>query len=222
VSAVVFWDVDGTLLTTGRAGILALEQAAEEICGTRPDLSELPTAGLTDDEIAVTVVARCAGTGNAATTAALLRRYETHLPARLHDRRGRVLPGVREVLDDLAARDDVACLLLTGNTEAGARAKLAHYGLDGYFSAGAFSRAGASREAIAARAAELAGPAPPGQGRYVIGDTPHDVRCGQAIGARTVAVATGTHDRAELAACDPWLALEALPPPAEFAELLEL
>jgi phosphoglycolate phosphatase len=223
VSTVVFWDIDGTLLTTERAGILAFEQAAEEVCGMRPDLSELPTAGLTDAGIAATIVARCEAEGDGATVAALLRNYELHLPARLHERRGRVLPGVREVLDDLAARDDVTSLLLTGNIEAGARAKLAHYELDGYFAAGgAFSCEGASREEIARRAAALAGPAGPGEERYVVGDTPHDVRCGQAIGARTVAVATGPYARAELAACDPWLALEALPPPADFAELLDL
>lgn len=216
--AIVFWDIDGTLLTTARAGILALEQAAEEVCGTRPDLSAMPTAGLTDEEIAATVVADL-GAGD---TAALLRRYESHLPARLHDRRGSVLPGVLAVLDDLDAREDVACRLLTGNTEAGARAKLAHYGLAGYFSAGAFSRPGTNRDDIARQAAELAGPAPPGQGRYVIGDTPHDVRCGKAIGARTVAVATGGYDRAALEACEPWLTLDRIPPPREFIDLLGL
>ena len=50
----------------------------------------------------------------------------------------------------------------------------------------------------------------------VIGDTPHDVSCGKAIGARTVAVATGPgYDLDELRACDPWLALAELPPPDE-------
>lgn len=57
---------------------------------------------------------------------------------------------------------------------------------------------------------------------FVIGDTPHDVRCGQAIGALTVAVASGSYGVEELAATDPWLVLEQLPEPERFVELLGL
>ena len=57
----------------------------------------------------------------------------------------------------------------------------------------------------------------------VIGDTPHDVSCGKAIGARTLAVATGPgYTLAELAGLDPWLALSELPPAPQLEQLLEL
>jgi phosphoglycolate phosphatase-like HAD superfamily hydrolase len=55
----------------------------------------------------------------------------------------------------------------------------------------------------------------------VIGDTPHDVTCGKAIGARTLAVASGpAYGIEELRACEPWLALEQLPEPDELQQLL--
>jgi len=223
VSHVLSWDIDGTLLTTARAGIFAWEVAAEDVCATKVDLSMLRTAGLTDAEIAVLVVREAGGEPTPERATSVLRAYERHLPERLHWRQGSVLPGVVEILEDLAGRRDVSCFLLTGNTRHGADAKLRHYGLDHYFQdGGAFCQVGTDRISIAreawdlARAANGSGPLQ----AFVIGDTPHDVRCGQAVGARTVAVASGSHSLGELQACGPWLAFEALPPPQRFAELL--
>jgi phosphoglycolate phosphatase len=223
---VLFWDIDGTLLTTKRAGVFALEEAAREVCGATPDFSEMETAGLTDHEIAVVVVRECGGEESPETAASLLRAYERHLPERLGWRKGGPLPGVVEILEELSPRQDVTSLLLTGNTPAGAKAKLEHYGLADYFAGGAFCIDGDDRPGIARRAldvaAELAGASVDPDSTFVIGDTPHDVRCGQGIGARTVAVASGSYGLQELERCDPWLALEALPEPARFVELLML
>src|SRR5262249_54214575 len=107
------------------------------------------------------------------------------------------------------------------NVAGGAEAKLRHYGLWDFFGAGgAFSETGSDRPSIARRARELAG-SPPGERIIVIGDTPHDVACGKAIGARTLAVATGPgYTRAELEACDPWHTLDALPAPGDFVPLV--
>jgi phosphoglycolate phosphatase len=131
---------------------------------------------------------------------------------------------VREVLDDLAARPQVTCMLLTGNTAAGARAKLSHYGLEAYFATGAFCGDGEGRESIARRARELAkghsNGAVADDRLFLVGDTPEDVRCGLAIGARTVAVASGDHSEEELARAEAWLTLPRLPAPGEFARLL--
>jgi len=225
MSHVLLWDIDGTLLTTARAGVFALEEAAREVCGTEePDFSALRTAGLTDSEVAALVIEHCGATADPETVATLLRTYERHLPDRLHWRRGQVLDGVEAVLDDLSGRPGVTCMLLTGNTPAGAKAKLAHYGLERYFDGGAFCGDGDDRVTVARAARELAlersnGAEPE---LVVIGDTPHDVRCGQAIGATTVAVATGSYDAAELEACDASHVLERLPEPDRFAELLGL
>lgn len=223
---VLFWDIDGTLLTTGRAGVFALEQAAADVLGTRAEFSTLFTSGLTDAEVAGLALRTCGGQATPEAVGAFLRAYERHLPERLHWRRGAVLAGVRETLDDLRRRPGVRSLLLTGNTMAGARAKLTHYGLDGYFSAGAFCSDTCDRAEIARRALALAqeltrGDLAPDR-LFVIGDTPSDVRAGQAIGARTVALASGVHSLAELEECGPWLALERLPSPPGLARRLGL
>jgi phosphoglycolate phosphatase-like HAD superfamily hydrolase len=225
VSHVLFWDIDGTLLTTARAGIFALEDAAREVCGASPDFQALHTAGLTDAEVAALAIQTCGGEPSDELVDAFLRTYERRLPDSLHRRKGRVMPGIVAVLDHLAQRDDVTSLLLTGNTPGGARAKLAHYGLDGYFDGGAFCIDRSGRESIARRARDLAQQrlGELGNGKvYVIGDTAHDIRAGKAIGARTVAVGTGPVPFEELLACDPWLALEQLPDPGRFVEQLGL
>jgi phosphoglycolate phosphatase-like HAD superfamily hydrolase len=227
VTLYLFWDIDGTLLLTARAGVFALEEASEAVLGRRADLGGMLTAGMTDFEIAAEV---CAGLGvdDPAAPAAFLAAYERLLPERLAWRQGRVLPNVRENLDALSGRDDVINMLLTGNVAGGAEAKLRHYGLWDYFGAGgAFSVEGCDRPAIARRARELAaghgGEVPPGDRMVVIGDTPHDIRCGQAIGARTLAVATGpSYGMEALEACGPWAAVEALPAPPGLERLLGL
>jgi phosphoglycolate phosphatase len=228
MTQVLYWDIDGTLLSTARAGIFALEEAAREVCGAAPDLSELPTAGLTDGRIAAMILERAGCAPEPERIDALLRAYERHLPERLGWRAGRVMPGVEAVLEALAARDDVISLLLTGNTAGGATAKLRHYGLDRFFpdAAGAFCASADDRETIARRARDLArervGEAFDPDRTYVIGDTPHDVRCGKAIGARTVAVATGSVSAEELRAAEPWLLLDRLPEPDAFCSALGL
>jgi phosphoglycolate phosphatase-like HAD superfamily hydrolase len=214
----LFWDIDGTLLLTARAGVIALEQAAEEALERPVDLASMLTAGLTDAEICLKIA-----DGDSARAAHMLRRYGELLPEALPQRKGQVLPNVRENLDALSARDDVVNMLLTGNIASGAEAKLRHYGLWEYFAqtGGAFSVEGSDRASIARAARALLQEPYDGDRTYVIGDTPHDVSCGKVIGARTLAVATGPgYSLEELQACDPWRALEALPAPGEFVPMI--
>ena len=219
MTVALFWDIDGTLLTTARAGVFSLEYALEQVSGVLADLNGMATAGMTDYTIAE---AALAGVGHSVDEEIVQRFLEVHgrqLPEYLHRREGHVMPGVREILEDLAGRDDVVNLLLTGNIEAGATAKLAHYGLDGYFRAGgAFCVGPGDRAEIARRALPLADGSP----AFVIGDTPADVECGKAIGARTIAVATGSYSVEVLEAAQPWAAVERLPEPAAFAALVGL
>jgi len=154
----------------------------------------------------------------------MVARYGELLPGTLPLKNGTVLPHVREILECLRSRADVRSYLLTGNTRAGARAKLAHYDLLRYFPAGAFAEDPGSRASIATRALELAqrdGPVSPDR-VFVIGDTPHDIECAAAIGARTIAVATGGYTVEELAQHVPWRVFDVLPPPHEFVTLLSL
>jgi phosphoglycolate phosphatase-like HAD superfamily hydrolase len=226
MTVVLCWDVDGTLLTTGRAGVFAFEQAVRDVCGFDPDLMEVETSGLTDHEVARRFLEHSGCGATDETVEAVLRAYERHLPERLHWRKGHVMPGVREALDALSQRDDVLNLLLTGNTAAGGEAKLRHYELWHYFSGGAFCVNGNPRDSIAeqvrALAEERLGVAARADALYVIGDTPADIRCGKAIGARTIAVASGSYSADQLEAERPWIVLERLPPPPEFVELLRL
>lgn len=226
MTVILFWDIDGTLLTTGRAGILAWEEATRELTGRSVDLDKMETAGLTDAEIAVNLLATYQIPPTSDNVRRLLEAYEHHLPGRLHWRSGQVLPGVRQVLDHLRGRSDAISLLLTGNTRAGAAAKLGHYKLDSYFSFGAFADDGPDRAAIARRALEIATERLVGnvslERIYVIGDTPHDIRCGKAIGARTIAVASGSYTVAALKEHSPWWIMNQFPDPDTFMKKLEL
>ena len=118
--------------------------------------------------------------------------------------RSGVMPGVRNLLNALAGHPDVFLALLTGNYEAAARAKLEHFDLWRYFACGAFGddapdRNGLLRRALA-RVSECGGPTVAAQNVVVIGDTPLDVACAAAGGARSIAVATGRHTASELRA----------------------
>jgi phosphoglycolate phosphatase-like HAD superfamily hydrolase len=82
------------------------------------------------------------------------------------------------------------------------------------------------RDAIARRALDVAeatiGEAPDLDRTFVIGDTPHDIACGKAIGVRTVGIASGVVTADELEREGPWLVWERLPEPEDFAEALGL
>jgi phosphoglycolate phosphatase len=223
MTTVLFWDIDGTLLTTARAGVHAWAEAVEEHVGRAVDLSGFQTAGLTDVEIARRLGASYGI--EPARAESLLRSYERRLPESLGRRSGSVLPNVRAILERLRGRGDIYSGLLTGNTRAGATAKLRHYGLAEFFEGGAFADGTDDRASIArgafAEAQRILGRVSPDR-VYVIGDTPHDVACGKAIGARVVAVATGGYSLEQLGATEPWWLLPSLPGPEIFLPRLGL
>lgn len=218
----LFWDIDGTLLTTAKAGVPAWERAVLELTGKPFQLSSMRVPGLTDYQIAVKTFELLEIASGADLIERLVRRYEDLLPTTLPSRQGRVLPNVREILDHCRERTDVRSYLLTGNTRAGARAKLTHYDLMRYFPDGAFAEDTRARSTIAERGLELARQAGALDERsvFVIGDTPHDVHCANAIGARTIAVATGGYSESELAEHAPWRVFPELPPPDDFLRLV--
>jgi phosphoglycolate phosphatase-like HAD superfamily hydrolase len=220
---VLFWDIDGTLLTTGKAGVPAWEAAVREVTGRDFELASIRVPGLTDFQIAVQTFTLLGVDADDHTLRRMVRRYEELLPSYLPLKQGSVLPNVREILEALRDRSDVRSYLLTGNTRGGARAKLTHYGLFEYFPEGAFAEDARKRATIAERGLDLARSAGPiaEDHLYVIGDTPHDIECAEAIGARTIAVATGGYSAAELASHRPWRLFEELPPVDRFIELIE-
>lgn len=219
---IIFWDIDGTILRTDKAGLYAFDQATTELYASRPDYTRLTTAGMTDCYIAAQIIALAAGrVAEKHETAALVRRYTDLLPGHLASRQGFIIPPIRDILTCLDPLPGYTSLLLTGNTSAGAQAKLSHYKIDHFFdfTASAFGDDCDTRAEIAFRAlanVQQRFPAVRPADIFVIGDTPHDISCGKAIGARTVAVATGTFPVEELASHSPWWAVERLPSPAEF------
>jgi phosphoglycolate phosphatase len=123
--------------------------------------------------------------------------YLEHLARELEapgPRKG-VMPGVRELLDALEARTDVYLALLTGNYQAAARVKLEYFDLWRYFRGGAFGDDAPDRNGLLPKAIEAirasGGPEVGAADATVIGDTPLDVACAAAGGARSIAVATG-------------------------------
>ena len=125
-----------------------------------------------------------------------------------------VLPGVRALLDALADRPDVHLALLTGNYESAARVKLEYFDLWRYFRCGAFGDDAPDRNGLLpkalARVRACGGPEVPASAAVVIGDTPLDVACAAAAGARSIAVATGDFDVAALRAAGADVVLEDL------------
>jgi phosphoglycolate phosphatase-like HAD superfamily hydrolase len=221
---ILFWDIDGTLLTTGKAGVPAWEAAVRETTGKDFQLSSIRIPGLTDFQIAARTFEMLGVQPGDGLLERMVKRYEDLLPSALPLKQGHVLPNVREILEVLGVREDIRSYLLTGNTRRGARAKLTHYDLLKYFPDGAFAEDQGVRASIAARALELArrnGPVTEEQ-IFVIGDTPHDIEAADAIKARTIAVATGGYSVDELSAHRPWCVFEQLPAPAQFLEVIQL
>jgi phosphoglycolate phosphatase len=143
--------------------------------------------------------------------------YVRHLALELErpstGRKG-LMPGVRELLEALGHCDDLYIALLTGNYEAGARVKLEYFDLWKYFPCGAFGDDAPHRNVLVPKAlktvAACGGPVFTAADAIVVGDTPLDVACAAHVGARSLAIATGSHSVAELRAAGADLVLQDL------------
>jgi len=199
MTKLVLFDIDGTLVLTGRAGIRAMNRACEEVIGHVGALDGIPVAGRTDWIILHDALGAIGHALDDDLFARLRDAYVGHLEEAIAEPGEgvkAVMPGIRPLLDTLAARPDVFLALLTGNFERSARIKLAHFDLWRYFRCGAFGDDAADRNALVPFALERANgcglEAIPPESIFVIGDTPHDVACARAVGAVPIAVATGT------------------------------
>ena len=199
---VLLFDIDGTLVLTGGAGGRAMTRAFQDLYAIPNAFEGIPFNGRTD----AWILSRAAA-AHGIDDEALSRfkpRYLDYLAEELDKpgpRKG-VMPGISPLLAALAQRDDVFLALLTGNYEAGARLKLQHFDLWRYFACGAFGdtthdRNGLLPEALA-RVAVCGGPQAAPADTVIIGDTPLDVAVAVTGGARSIAVATGSHTTDEL------------------------
>lgn len=199
----VLFDIDGTLLLTGGAGISALTTVFREMHGIEADLGQVPVHGQTDLAIIHGIAQSWLGRELLeAEIEQLIVRYLPLLEERLKESPGfRVLPGVGALLDVLASHSEVTLGLATGNLEPAAFAKLRRAELDRYFGFGGFGSDSRDRAELTRKALErgrrIAGEHAEA---IVVGDTVHDVRSAHAAGAYCLAVATGITTEAQLAA----------------------
>ena len=202
-----------------------MEAALASEFGVSDSADHVPFSGRTDRAIARDLFGLRGIEDSPENWRRFVRGYLGHLPGFLARYQGLVLPGIAELLEKLAARRDVAVGLLTGNIRDGARLKLGHYGLYHHFAFGGFGdqhldRDAVARDALAAVHSHCNGSVDCGR-IWVIGDTPLDIRCARAIGARAVAVGTGWHALEDLAAERPDLVLADLSDPGPLFALWE-
>ena len=203
----LLFDIDGTLIHSGGAGVQALKVAFKERFGIVDDLHGIEIAGMTDSGIVVNILNKHKIPSTNENVSAFLDSYVHFLSLELPQRKGNLLPGVLQLLEKLKSRPHLVLALLTGNVSRGARLKLEHYGVWHFFEFGAFADDHRDRNQLGrfarARAKEKHGCEFAASEIDVIGDTPRDIACGKALGARTIAVATGTWSRDELAKYEP-------------------
>lgn len=227
----LMWDIDGTLILTGGAGMMALVQVIKDYYFLDAFEFEHSLAGRTDSDIIKEAVLQIRGRFLTAEAAGLLIRYHMELPKCLPLCRGRVLKNVLPALQYFDRPDSkYKSCLLTGNTRTGAQHKLSYYNLFQYFDVdrSVFGEASENRSELARIAWQRfyrADPMLDPDDLIFIGDTPNDVRCARTIGSRCLIVLEGSGYRPEdfaAAGCEPWKILPALPDdPAELESLLE-
>ena len=209
-ATIVLFDIDGTLVTCGGAGRRAMERAFVEAVGDA-SVGAFGYGGMTDRAIVREALTRAGAIIDEARIDEVLDRYLVHLEDELPRATGyAVLPGVLEALEALeserAQGRSIAIGLGTGNLARGAALKLERGGLWSRFAFGGFGSDHEDRATLLARGAArgLEHLVPGAHATVVVvGDTPRDVLAAHAIGARCVAVATGTYGLDELRAHAP-------------------
>lgn len=203
---VLLFDIDGTMLNSGGAGQAAMEDALEAAFGVTAQTEGIPVAGRTDRAITTDMLRfhRIEQTDD--NWSRFVSTYLSYLPKQLAARDGLILPGVVELLNQLSERSDCVLGLLTGNFRRGAELKLSHYELLHHFQFGGYGDHHHDRDDVA-REAVISGRLRFNTEEFddvwVLGDTPADVKCGRAIGAKVVAVSTGHYSCEQLAPTQP-------------------
>jgi phosphoglycolate phosphatase len=210
----ILWDIDGTILHSGGAGMKALQAALRDVFGVSGSLAGIDFAGRTDPWIMKQIFLQFGIAGTPENLSNYVDGYIAALPGILAQSDARVLPGVANILSRAAEHPDVVQGLLTGNLRRGAQTKLGYHGLWDYFPIGAFADDSEVRNELGPHALRRArgywGLEFPADRIWIVGDTPHDIACARAFGARALAVATGGSKASELAAHEPDVVLEGL------------
>lgn len=224
----LFWDIDGTLLLTQRAGIDALKESIRVRFGKENYEFSQSLAGRTDSFIVKNVLTDIKGKCTSADAAGLLITYNKLLPAFLKSHTGSLMPNVDKTLEFLSTKKDFCSALLTGNCGRAAYEKVSHYGVQRYFDyqLSTFGDISEDRCVLAKAALQkvyLQNPTMHLNDIIVIGDTPHDVSCAAAIGVRSLIIQAGSsYTKTQLNECKPWKIIASLPSdPQEFINILK-
>lgn len=189
------FDIDGTLVDTGGAGMRSLQEAAATCFGGEGP--ELDLAGSTDLGVIHGILGHFGLEAKDELITEFFRIYLDRLEWNLAHGNypGKILPGVLPLLKRLHADPGVHLGLLTGNIAGGAAAKMRHFGLDHFFPFGAYGCDHIDRNLLgpvaSTRASAHTGRKFTPTEMVVIGDTPKDIACAKALGAPCIAVATG-------------------------------
>jgi phosphoglycolate phosphatase len=213
------FDIDGTLVRAGGAGLRALTAVMHARYGVADAGRGVDASGRTDGWIVGEMIRRALGRDpDGGEVAAVIAAYLAELDAELVRRPTLVvLPDAERVLGWLGARPEVKLGVATGNVAAGARLKLAHARLDHHFGFGGYGCDSSLRPELVARAITRAGVGP-GDTAVVVGDTVHDVAAAKACGALCVGVTTGGDSRATLEAAGADVVFVGLGPICEWHE----
>ena len=200
---IVLFDIDGTLVRTGRAGVKAFAQAFALEFGLNDGSEKLKFAGRTDYSLVREFFLHHGVDPTPDHFARFFGTYLKLLEQIIVQCDGEVIPGVHPFMKELRAlRNPPAIGLLTGNVRRGAQIKLNHYSLWHEFQFGGFADDHEERDKIAAiakhRGCEFLGNKVQDDEVLVIGDTPLDIRCARAIGAKVIAVGTGGSTKDDL------------------------
>ena len=206
---VLLFDIDGTLIRTGGAGKSAMERAFEKIYGIKNGFDGIQMMGRTDPAILM----EAANNYNIKLEDKKIEEFKKAYFQFLEEeievpRPGKyICPGIPTLLSSLENQTNLVLGLLTGNWRQSGFLKLHHFGIDGYFTIGAFADDSFKREELVPvalkRFEEEYGEKPSQRDVYVIGDTPLDINCAKPYGVCTVGVATGFHSLEELKEAKP-------------------
>jgi len=204
----VLFDIDGTLIRTGGAGVKAFAKTFASEFNAADGFERLKFAGRTDFSLVREFFTFHQIAPTPGNFKRFFERYVFWLDHILRDSKTEVCPGVWELVRELQALPQAPLLgLLTGNIRLGAEIKLRHFNLWDVFQTGGFADDHEERDRIAAvarqRGSRVLGENLRGDQVVVIGDTPHDIRCARAIGAKALAVATGGAKLGELELHEP-------------------